>query len=137
MESETAIELKEGFSVADADYPEISLNDGILVVRFIDWQERTVSLLFLNTCAFKWQEASSRGPEPRDDTAYEIVNSEWVAKHLVEQVRAPEEKFRHFKLCFNACGVLEVIASKIEVATYPKSAAWFLILVILVRPYYT
>lgn len=116
MPVEKAIELDGGFSTADAEYPTMSLDQGTLQVRFRDWQEKDITLRFMNVCAFKWQEASSHGPEPRDDTAYEILNSAWVAAHQSEQVRAEAETLRHFKLCFNASGVLEVVASALEVA---------------------
>ena len=117
MNIEKAIELKEGFSTADAEYPSISLKDGNLSVQFIDWQENPVNLSFKNTCAVKWQETFTLGPETRDDMSYEIENSAWIAEHRAQGARAPEEPLRHFKLCFNACGVLEVIASQIEVTT--------------------
>ena len=111
---ETAKLLQPDFSTADAEYPEFFLRDGVLVLEFTDWRERAVRVRFANAVGVKWQELDSSGPEERDDSVYEIVGSAWLAAHLAAGVRDAGEELRHFRLCFNPTGVLDVLASSME-----------------------
>ena len=64
----------------------------------------------------KWQQWDSPGPEDRDDDSYEIEDSTWVQEKYVASDRWElGDRLRHYKLCFNAIGVLEVLASDIKV----------------------
>ena len=108
--TETATLLEPGFSVADAGYPSFTLNSGILLLEFIDWQARSVRVRFLNAAGVKWQELYSRGPEKRDDGVYEIDASSWIEEYLSSYARTPDDHLRHFRLCFNASGVLDILA---------------------------
>ena len=98
------------FSTADAGYPSFSLNGERLFVQFEDWQEKNVALQFDDVCGVRWQEL---GPLStlRDDVTYEIRNSEWIAAYRSQNLLPSEDKVRHFKLCFNSSGVLDVLAS--------------------------
>jgi len=51
------------------------------------------------------------GPGERNDEVYEILNSQWLEAHRKENAIEPLELQRHFKLNFNACGQLEVLAA--------------------------
>ena len=113
--SESAKLLEPEFSVADAEYPKFALRDGRLVLEFVDWQERSVRVRFPNAAGVKWQELDSRGPEDRDDSVYEIIDSSWLAEYLANDARTLAEGLRHFRLCFNACGVLDVLATSMEI----------------------
>jgi hypothetical protein len=62
----------------------------------------------------KWQELDSDGPEERNDEVYEIINSLWIERYIADMARTKEDNLRHFKLCFNACGVLEILASEMQ-----------------------
>jgi hypothetical protein len=81
-----------------------------LVVRFVDWREHPVAVEFTDVIEVRWQEADSTGPEDRNDCTFEIEGSEWLAEHLRQQVAVPSDGHRHFRLCFNAAGVLDVLA---------------------------
>ena len=113
--AESARLLEPAFSVSDAEYPQFALRDGRLVLEFVDWQERSVRVRFPNAAGVKWQELDSRGPEDRDDSVYEIVDSSWLAEYLANDATTLAEGLRHFRLCFNAWGVLDVLAASMEI----------------------
>jgi hypothetical protein len=108
------VQLSEGFSTADADLPSLTFDGGTLVFRFSDWQERLITIHFADAVAFRWQVEAQLPPDIRDDASYEVINSPWVAE-LAELGAAPAES-HHYKLCLNAVGVLDVIASKLTLA---------------------
>jgi hypothetical protein len=103
--------LEPGFSVADAEYPSFVLKDGVLVLEFIDWRRHRIRVVFSNAAGVKWQEIELRGPESRNDRTYEITDSAWLRSYLDQGARSVADQLRHFKLCFNAYGPLEVLAS--------------------------
>jgi hypothetical protein len=109
--NETARLIQPGFSVADAEYPSFSLREGRLLLEFVDWQEQQVRVSFSGVAGVKWHELSSPGPEDRDDAVFEIEESSWLEAYLQEGSRATNESLRHFRLCFNAIGLLDVLAS--------------------------
>ena len=101
------VPLSAGFSTADAEYPSMTYELGTLVFRFVDWQDRKVIIHFVDTVAFKWQDDAILPPEIRDDTSYEVVNSPWLAELIA--LGATGQTSRHYKLCLNAAGVLDVV----------------------------
>lgn len=109
------MELEPGFSTADAEYPSVSLKDGTLDLFFVDWREQPVSVRFRDAASVSWQQLEITGPNVGDDKVYEIQNSNWIASHYRQQTILPAEKLRHFRLCFNAWGTLDVIASEMEI----------------------
>jgi hypothetical protein len=111
--TERAIRLETWFSTADAEYPGFSLRDGTLVLEFIDWRDQAISAEFANCVGVRWQEVDSPGPQERDDEAFEIVESEWVRAYYSARARTIEERVRHFRLCFNESGVLDVLATSL------------------------
>lgn len=113
--SESEKSLEPDFSVADAEYPKFALRDGRLILEFVDWRERVVRVRFSNAAGVKWQELDSGGPEDRDDSVYEIIGSSWLAGYLANGARTLAEDLRHFRLCFNAWGVLDVLATTMEI----------------------
>jgi hypothetical protein len=109
--SESAKLLEPGFSTADAEYPDFALRDGVLRVEFQDWREQPILVEFLDVAGVRWQEHGSAGPEERDDSVYEIIDSKWLTALWDAGARGREEGHRHFKLRFNAYGPLEVLAT--------------------------
>lgn len=105
--------LNAPFSTADADNPSLQYLDGDLRLGFIDWQEKQVSIRFPKAAAFCWQQEAQISAEVRDDTSYEVVDSPWRAE--LTALGAIEPSHRHYKLCFNACGVLDVISFELVV----------------------
>ena len=112
--SETAAILEPGFSVADATYPAFSLRDGEVVLEFADWRERPVQVRFTNAAGIRWQELESAGPEDRDDAVFEILESAWLADYFRKAARSAADDLRHYRLCFNASGVLDVLAGSMK-----------------------
>lgn len=117
-ETERATIIDPGFSVADAELPEISTTDEGLVIRFIDWRKERVEALFVDAVSFRWDYidlASAEGE--RFDCSHTIENSEWLAEHLAQISFTPDEGFKHFRLNFNVGGCLQVIARAIQTRT--------------------
>jgi hypothetical protein len=115
--SETFSPLDESFSTADAEAPVLAYERGTLRVCFRDWREREVKLRFREVVAFSWDDGdAARSRAHRDDCAYIVSGSEWARRHIDVGTIAPGGGHRHYKLCFNAVGVLQVLASGIEVS---------------------
>ena len=95
-----------GIHSADAERVSLSYQDEDLTVSYIDWQEQERRIVLKRVFAFRWQERDSDSP-PRDDTTYRVIQSEWL-REQTHGVPGAEE-FQHFKVLFNACGVLDVI----------------------------
>ena len=79
----------------------------------MDWQDKQIFVRFSDTAAFRWQEDEKLPPGIRDDMVYEVMESPWIAE--LRDLDAIADKHRHFKLCFNANGVLDVVAVNFEV----------------------
>lgn len=107
MAAQRAVLLNSEIHTADAEQPRFEFGQGRVDLDFVDWQENPVKVRFEDVVAVRWQDAGSGGPEERDDCVYEIVDSEWLGLHLEQQVAEPDH--RHVRLCFNACGVFDVI----------------------------
>lgn len=113
--TESAKLLDPGFSTADAEYPDFALRDSRLRVRFSDWRKQLVVVEFYDVAGVRWQEHEAIGPEERNDSVYEILNSHWLKDLLSARAREPAEGHRHFKLGFNAYGPLEVLATAMQI----------------------
>jgi len=100
------------FMVADGEQIDIGFADGDLVLRFVDIGERPVEYRFREVLAFRWS-ARPTIETPRDDTAYQVLESAW----LVDEVRCEgypnPGDFAHYLLCFNAAKCLEVICRRL------------------------
>ena len=104
------------FSTADTDHPVMAYDRGQLLVRFRDWQQKEVALAFRDVVAFAWDDGdASWSSEHRDDFCDTVVGSVWLRRHIDVGTINAEERHRHYKLCFNAAGVLQVISTNLEV----------------------
>ena len=114
--AETFEPLGEPFSTADAETPVLAYERGTLHVRFRDWREREVKLTFRDVAAFSWDvgDAAWSGAH-RDDDTYVVAGSEWLRRHIDLGTIAASEGHRHYRLCFNAVGILQILASGIDV----------------------
>jgi hypothetical protein len=101
--------LEPGFSTADAEYPELHLNRGVLQLTFKDWREQLKRVEFTGVCAFRWQEAEELLPGEAYDGSNEVFASEWIAQHIDQAVVSTEPQLRHLRFNFNACGQLQVL----------------------------
>ena len=107
--------LQPGFSTADAEYPELRLIGGVLSVKFQDWTERTVQVQFNEVCAFRWQEAENLLEGEPYDGACEVMQSEWLKRHVEAGSVSPDSGYRHLRFNFNACGQLELLCTSFSV----------------------
>lgn len=110
------VKCHEPFSTADAESVEAHFVDGSLEVGFTDWRERRVRLAFPDAVAFRWDPLAGEGA-PRDDESYEVIDSPWIEMLIAANQIGSAEGYRHFKLCFNAASVLDVIARGIQLLT--------------------
>ncbi len=101
------IDTHLGLSTADAESVALQHDGSDLVLTFVDWQERTIRHEFEEVLAFKW--GQDTGGAPRDDQTYIVEGSEWLA-HEAGLAEESPDRFVHYKLCFNAVGVLDVLA---------------------------
>lgn len=99
-----------GFSTADAEGIQLNFDGSNLHLKCTDWQEKPVSYTFENVLAYKW----GQGVEPdipRYDECYEVESSDWLLRET-ELASVHREDYMHYKLCFNACGILDVLACR-------------------------
>jgi hypothetical protein len=109
--------LVESFSTADAEAPVLAYEWGFLRVRFRDWQGRKVEVAFIDVAAFSWDQGDAAcSGSHRDDASYIVVGSDWLQRHIEVSTITASEGHRHYKLCFNAAGVLQVIATELKVS---------------------
>jgi hypothetical protein len=90
--------IHPGFTTADAGYPSMNFDNGNLQLRFVDWRERPVLVMFHDVCRFEWSEEPDDylEGEPYDGTCV-IWKSEWVPRDAADECQ-------HYRLNFNACG---------------------------------
>jgi len=107
--------LDAGFATADAENVCVDYKSGRLVLRFIDWQNRVITIQFIDVAAYCWQDDAKLPRDVRDDEPYEVGESPRVRE--LSELGAVWGAHRHHKLCFNACGVLDVVATSLSVQT--------------------
>ena len=98
-----------GIVTADAEHVRLSFDAGALVLSFVDMHDRPRELTFTGVLGFRWQEFDEGGV--RDDQTYEVVGSSWLARQAELQAVAVGD-YAHYMLCFNACGVLDVLCRR-------------------------
>jgi hypothetical protein len=99
-----------GFSTADAEQVQLEFNGCNLSIRFIDWQEQPKTHIFIEVLGFSWNDELDN-PSIRDDVTYIVSDSDWLRSQC-ELSNEEVEQYIHYKLCFNACGVLDVICKR-------------------------
>jgi hypothetical protein len=102
-----------GVNTTDADRVAIQFDGGDLRLSFVDWQERPRAVMFRNVLAFRWQEPEE--PLPAESGTFEAVDSPWLDRQARIQ-SVPSEGFQHYVVCFNASGVLDVLAGEVSAA---------------------
>ncbi len=90
---------------------ELDYSKGKLRLTFIDWREERIQHSFEEVFGFKWEDAQNLS-SIRDDSCYEIIGSEWLKVHIELNAITDYGAYSHYKLCFNACGVLDVLCNK-------------------------
>ncbi len=103
-----------GFSIADAEDIAFKFDGSDLVLEFNDWKEEHISIRCENTLGFKYQGAEYEIDEiERFDSCHIVNESDWVKEHLKQGEAWENENWIHYKLNFNAAGVVEVLCSKL------------------------
>lgn len=106
----TFVRVDIGVHTADAEDVAVQYSSGDLELTFVDWQEQPRRAVFADVLAFRWQEFDEE--DIRDDVVYEVKNSDWLARQArIQAVEA--EGYVHYKLCFNACGTLDVLCRRV------------------------
>ena len=103
-----------GFSTADAEGVQLHFERGDLVLRFVDWQEKPVQVVFRKVLGFKWDDELDP-VDHRDDCCYRIADSAWLTNQTALAAIDTPHEYSHLRLCFNACGMLDVLARSVEV----------------------
>ena len=109
-----------GFSTADAQCPEFEYRDDVFRLIFIDWREERIVVEFSEVIAFKWQGDFTAYGDFREDETYEVSASEWLNdlnQTSIFHGDQQAERFKHYKLCFNAQGPFDVICTGYRVKT--------------------
>jgi len=108
-----------GFSTADGAQPEIQFVRGDIHFSFLEWEEQPVRFIASDVRAFSWLEELDI-PSLRDDVTYEVDDSDLIQKYYDWNAMSPKDGYRHFKLCFNAAGVFDVVCKTITVIRPPE-----------------
>ncbi|WP_309046007.1 hypothetical protein [Marinobacter sediminicola] len=103
--------IEPSFSTADADFPDINMDEGGLVLKFKDWQEIQHEVFFSDTVAFKWQLIETFIEGEEYDRSHIITESKWLAEHIKQGEIGAQEEYKHYKFNFNGNGQLEVISN--------------------------
>lgn len=103
--------IDPGFSTADAEFPNVNMNEGDLILRFKDWQENQREVFFSDILAFKWQMIETFIDGEEYDRSHIITGSLWLAEHVKQGEVGSHEGYKHYKFNFNGNGQLEVISN--------------------------
>jgi hypothetical protein len=101
-----------GFTTADAEQVKLDFDGSDLILHCIDWEEEPVRHTFRGVLAYCWGQHLGT-TQVRDDEAYEVRNSPWLVREA-KLASVDADSYAHYKVCFNACGVLDVLALKVE-----------------------
>jgi hypothetical protein len=100
-----------GVSTADAEDVCLRFDSSELILSFTDWQAKHQELCFADVLAFRFEELDEASI--RDDTTYEVLDSPWLARQAELQA-VSLTGLAHYKLCFNACGALDVLCRRFD-----------------------
>jgi hypothetical protein len=103
-----------GFSTADGNRLDWQFLGGNIRFSFVNWREQPVQFSALDVRAFSWLEFQDI-PGIRDDVTYEVLESDLIQRYFDCNLMLPKEGYRHFKLCFNEAGVIDVVCRAIAV----------------------
>ena len=102
-----------GFSVADAEGIKFRFDGENLYLEFTDWQEESAIVRFENTIGYRYQLAEySTCDNESYDSVHIIKNSDWLKTHREQNEAWDDVQWYHYKLNFNAGGVIEVLCTK-------------------------
>ncbi len=104
------------FSTADAENVELFFFDGTsLLLKFMDWQGQAFRVEFSEVIGFSWNEEELEHKQMKDDCVYEVINSSFLEKHKIIGNIYNSAYHKHYKICFNTCGILDVAFGEMKV----------------------
>ena len=104
--------IDPGFDIADGEDVNYSFDGDKLVFKFTDWKEQEIVVECENVIGFKYQWATYEYlSEERFDSSHIIHYSKWLQEHIRQGETWNEKKWCHYKLNFNAAGVMEILCS--------------------------
>ena len=112
MPKYTPIEL--GFSTADGERIELQFVGGEIRFSFADWRGQIIRFAISDVRAFSWLEELDV-PEIRNDCIYEVLESDLIEKYCAWNAISRDDGYRHFKFCFNAAGIFDVLCKGVTV----------------------
>jgi len=102
-----------GFSTADAEDVQLQFDGSDVTLEFRDWSDQDVKVVFREVLGFRWSQWQDE-VAPRDDESYEVLGSEWLQREFdIGGTGVVRQDFAHYRLCFSACGVLDVLSRRI------------------------
>jgi hypothetical protein len=105
-----------GFSTADAERIRLQYDGGDVTIDFVDWREAPVRVVFREAIGFRWADEQEWVDGVRDDVTYTVHGSAWL-ESLTRLCAVDPTAFQHLRLCFNACGVLDVLCRSYDCPT--------------------
>ncbi|MEJ1364541.1 MAG: hypothetical protein RPU42_05500 [Candidatus Sedimenticola sp. (ex Thyasira tokunagai)] len=107
--------INPGFDIADGEDVRFSFDGDKLRFEFTDWKDQKITVECQNTIGFKYQWATGEYlDEERYDSSHIIHHSKWLKQHTKEGETWEGEQWGHYKLNFNAAGVMEILCSNIK-----------------------
>ncbi len=104
-----------GFDIADGEDVCYTFDGDELTFTFTDWKEQTITVKCNNTIGFKYQWATGEYlPEERYDSSHIIHHSKWLKQHIKQGEAWEGEQWQHYKLNFNAAGIMEILCSNMQ-----------------------
>ena len=119
--TETAEIMSPDFSIADAQDVTFNFDGDHLILQFEDWQETRVRIIFEHVIGSRYEFGESQLCEgERFDSIHLIRDSKWLQRLRDQGETWDGPQWAHYKLNFNAEGVLEVLCAgmrKVEDST--------------------
>ncbi|KLU01986.1 hypothetical protein RISK_006170 [Rhodopirellula islandica] len=106
--------IHPGFSTADGEVTSISYDGSDVTLRFLDWREHQICVVFRDVTRFEWTD------EPDDLFEGEPYDGTCVVRNSAWPPIVAESKWEHYRLNFNACGGrLDVACESFAMGTLP------------------
>ena len=96
--------------VSSINVPSIVLEEDRLVMRFFDWHQRSVELIFEGVLTYRWvNQPDDSGIQ--DDAMFEIRQSEWKNRCAEEFEVAEHDlrSLRHYQYCVYECWRVDIL----------------------------
>ncbi|MDO6459176.1 hypothetical protein Q4485_00545 [Granulosicoccaceae sp. 1_MG-2023] len=96
--------------VSSINVPSIVLEEDRLTMRFCDWHQRTVEIVFDGVVTYRWvNKPDDSGIQ--DDAMFEIRQSDWKSLCAEEFALAANDvrRLRHYQYCVFECWCVDIL----------------------------